>query len=197
RLISECFYDDLLESAEQPLDKTLALIFKRPVTWFTTAHKSDRYESRQDESFVNDLEAQTIVAILKRINWWAKNDRKRYSVGVLTGYSGQKQALERRLSPERRNLDHLHLECNTVDAFQGREVDIALYSVTRSNMGGEIGFLKKSERINVALSRSKYYLGIVGDHHFCRSIQSEHPLKKVVSYIEAHPEDCYIEEKHL
>ncbi len=194
KLISECFYGGLLESAEQPLDKTLELIFKRPVTWFTTARKSNRYESRQDESFVNDLEAQDIVATLKRMNWFTKNAGKKYRVGVLTAYSGQRLYLERRLSHIRRELDHLDLECNTVDAFQGREVDIALYSVTRSNADGKIGFLNESQRINVALSRSKYYLGIFGDHHFCRSIQREHPLKKAVNYIEAHPEDCYIEE---
>lgn len=56
------------------------------------------------------------------------------------------------------------VEINTVDAFQGRETDIIFYSIVRSNPRGNIGFLKDARRLNVALSRAKELLVIVGDH---------------------------------
>jgi superfamily I DNA and/or RNA helicase len=66
----------------------------------------------------------------------------------------------------------LSIECNTVDAFQGREVDVCVYSVTRCNERGVIGFLRDERRMNVALSRGRSALLIVGDHLFCRTAKS-------------------------
>ncbi|WP_079133927.1 AAA domain-containing protein [Streptomyces sp. EN23] len=66
--------------------------------------------------------------------------------------------------------------------------------MTRSNPQGKFGFLgeKYWRRINVALSRARYGLTIVGDADFCRS--SPGALRQVVNYIEDHPEDCKISE---
>jgi superfamily I DNA and/or RNA helicase len=118
---------------------------------------------------------------------------KNYSIAVLTGYAAQLKLLEKRLARESKKWQNLTVECNTVDAFQGREADIAVYSVTRSNKKGEIGFLRATERLNVALSRGKVGLVIVGDHHFCRT-SGKHPLSKVLDYIESHRQNCILKE---
>lgn len=55
------------------------------------------------------------------------------------------------------------ITCSTVDAFQGQERDIIVISLTRSNPTGEIGFLKEYRRINVAMTRAKHHLLVIGD----------------------------------
>lgn len=117
-------------------------------------------------------------------------------MAVLTGYAAQLKLLNRSLDSEGNNWQALTVECNTVDAFQGREADIAVYSVTRSNQEGKVGFLRDAERLNVALSRGKVGLVIVGDHYFCRT-SHENPLHRVLDYIECHPENCALKEANL
>ena len=195
-LISHCFYDGHLENAEKETDNALSLIFKRPVTWFTTEHLPNKLESRSASSFVNHCEVGVVKKLLGQINWLAKTANKKYSVALLVGYTGQKREMERSLNTERKGWEQLDLSIETVDAFQGREADIALYSVTRSNKEGKIGFLYEQERINVALSRGRYYLGIIGDHHFCYTVEGVNPFRRVVEYIEQNPKECAINKEY-
>lgn len=196
-LVSECFYDGNLQTASKSLDTNLSLVFPRPVTWFTTAGLPDRSEKAVEASYVNNCEVRFLHQLLKRINWAAGLSKVRYKVALITGYSGQKKELERTIARDVNSWEHINVECNTVDAFQGREADIALYSVTRSNNAGNIGFLYERERINVALSRGRYFLGIIGDHLFCRQAQGENPFRPVLAHIEVNPEGCKIEEVKL
>jgi superfamily I DNA and/or RNA helicase len=71
---------------------------------------------------------------------------------------------------------------------------VTLFSVTRSEAQG-IGFLKEIERINVALSRAKERLVIVGDHSYCLQAEgSINPLKDVIGYMQNNPQSWLIEE---
>ena len=65
--------------------------------------------------------------------------------------------------------------------------------MTRSNEDSRVGFLREFERVNVALSRARELLVIVGDDEFIRQAPSAEPLLKALRYIEAHPEDCVLE----
>ncbi|MEK6285626.1 MAG: AAA domain-containing protein [Acidobacteriota bacterium] len=192
-LISECFYDGALNSARKVEDNLLGGALKARITWFSTSRLQNRQEYQPGKtSYVNPCEISIILQTLKRIQFFAKIAKRHYSVGVLTAYAGQKRELERQCRSQ--SWDMLNIECNTVDAFQGREKDVVIYSVTRSNDLGDIGFLREMKRINVALSRGRDYLAIVGDHKFCRSSSGENPLKDVVKYMESHLGDCRIEE---
>lgn len=73
----------------------------------------------------------------------------------LSGYAGQRETIKRELAPYESSWRNLSIEVATVGTFQGREADIAIYSVTRSNPEGSIGFLAESRRLNVALSRGR------------------------------------------
>ena len=126
----------------------------------------------------------------------AEEAQKNYSIAVLTGYSAQLKLLNRRLNSELNSWKFLTIECNTVDAFQGREADIAVYSVTRSNKEGKVGFLRDAARLNVALSRGRVGLVLVGDHHFCRTSENN-PLYRVLDYVERHTENCALIEPKL
>lgn len=193
-LISHCFYGGRLQSREKPLDATIGRVLARPVTWFSTSRFPNRTELEKRASFVNRCEAIAIRKLLGQFNEVALADGHKYHVAVLTGYAAQREELQKAMASERAKWTALELECNTVDAFQGREADIAIYSVTRSNDKGTIGFLREEERLNVALSRGKFGLAIVGDRGFCASATGENPFRTVLDYIERHHEQCAIKE---
>lgn len=194
-LISQCFYGGMLKSARESIDKDLLDVFKKPVLWSTTARSSDRLEKKVGSTFVNLYEVRIIHDLLYRINTVAAKKEKKYSVAVLTGYSAQKRALEQAVASEKSHWKAIQdLQINTIDAFQGREADILIFSVTRSSDSGSLGFLKEMERVNVALSRGRFYLGIIGDHLFCRNVHGDNPLKKVIEYIESNNADCILTE---
>lgn len=195
-LVSDCFYEGQLKSARDDLDQRLNIVLPQPVTWLTTAALPNRLEQPANPSYNNPCEVKVILQILKQLNQIATDTHKNYSVAVLTGYAAQLKLLNRRLDSELDNCKALTVECNTVDAFQGREADIAVYSVTRSNKKGDVGFLRDAERLNVALSRGRVGLVIVGDHYFCRTSR-DNPLRQVLEYIERHLENCCLTEAKL
>jgi superfamily I DNA and/or RNA helicase len=196
KLISTCFYDGKLESSGPQIDRILSKVLPRPVTWLTTSKLSNSREQSANSSFNNSCEVNVIFQWLKQLNQVSMEAQKSYKVAVLSGYAAQLTLLRRRLDTEESDLQKLIIECNTVDAFQGREADIVIYSVTRSNKDKKIGFLRDEARLNVALSRGRVGLVIVGDHQFCRAL-TYNPLRNVLHYIEQHPEDCICKEPSL
>ncbi|OJY37072.1 MAG: hypothetical protein BGP06_19675 [Rhizobiales bacterium 65-9] len=112
---------------------------------------------------------------------------------MIAGYTSQVQLLREMESQGVAEWPDLVVQCNSVDAFQGRQADVCIYSVVRSNNKRELGFLRESPRLNVALSRGKSGLVIVGDQMFCRSATGKNPFRSVIDYIEQHPDDCCME----
>ncbi len=86
------------------------------------------------------------------------------------------------------------IDVNTVDAFQGREEDIIIYSTVRSSDNNyEIGFQKEEQRINVAFSRAKELLIIVGDiNMYSQWGEEDNKFPEIVSYIKENPDECLI-----
>ncbi|MBO1346632.1 MAG: protein kinase [Hormoscilla sp. GUM202] len=185
-LIGECFYEGQLKSARTDIDENLSLVLRQPVTWLTTSKLKKCREQAVNSSYNNTTEVNVIVNKMEELNIMAESAQKKYSIAVLSGYAAQLSLLNRKLSSKRKVWEDLTFECNTVDAFQGREADIVIYSVTRSNEENQIGFLKDEARLNVALSRGRVGLVIVGDHHFCRNLPTDSPLRRVLDYIEKH-----------
>ena len=108
---------------------------------------------------------------------------ERLDVGIISPYRAQVQLLRQllrqneALKPFRR-----HITVNTVDGFQGQERDIIIISLVRSNDEGQIGFLRDLRRMNVAITRARMKVIILGDRHtLCR-----HPFyRRLWQYIEA------------
>jgi len=192
-LVSECFYEGSLKSNGPNLDETLAELFKSPVMWFSTTRLTRRFETPAGQSYLNSTEARQIGQMLRLINVISGQRGKRYRVAIIAGYLAQKDEIENSIARLNIPLDSLDLEVNTVDAFQGREADILIYSVTRSNENRNIGFLRESERINVALSRGRYHLAIVGDHRFCAQVTGQNPFKDILAHFEGNPDECKLE----
>jgi superfamily I DNA and/or RNA helicase len=80
-------------------------------------------------------------------------------IGVITPYDAQAQRLRGLLLPEVEG----GLEVDTVDGFQGREKDAIVLSLVRSNDQGDLGFLADIRRMNVALTRARRKLVVIGD----------------------------------
>lgn len=195
-LISKCFYDGKLISQEHKRDEYLekSMAFLRPVTWFSSSGVSRNAEIPCNPSFKNAAEIEIIRNLLLRINLAGKSADKKYSIAILSGYGAQIADLKRMSAEISNQLEYVDVTCNTVDSFQGQQADVAIYSVTRSNPRGAIGFLREIERLNVALSRGMLALAIVGDSQFCRNVKGQNPFADILSYISQHPDTCAISE---
>ena len=202
-MISTCFYDGKLRSPRESGLRGYDAVFGRPVQWIDTSGLGDRrFESVQQgkaTSKANRGEAKLTIdqllvlegAIEKRVIQ-LNEDMEKLEVLVIAPYVSQVEELKQQLAPIRGRLNHLDVTVMSVDAVQGRESDIAFLSVTRSNLKGELGFLGADywRRINVALSRARFGLTIVGDAGFIRGTSGA--LRDVLDYIQENPQDCAI-----
>lgn len=192
-LISECFYDNLLVSPVKSHGLKLGTILKQPVVWRSTHQLPRHVEQQRESSFFNVAELNVVRDELRRLQFVSKAQSKRMSVAVIAGYTAQVSDLRDMISQGVAEWSDLDVECNTVDAFQGRQADICIYSVVRSNTRMDLGFLRELPRLNVALSRGKSALVIVGDFVFCRGVHGRNPFRKVVKYFDEHDGDCLVD----
>ena len=153
------------------------------------SHNSSLFkEEFVGESFgrINKAEAElTLLALeqyFKKIGKTRILD-ERLDVGVISPYRAQVQYLRRLFKKREFYKPYRHLiSVNTVDGFQGQERDIILISLVRANDEGQIGFLRDLRRMNVAITRARMKLIILGD----ASTMTRHPFyKKLYEYIDA------------
>jgi superfamily I DNA and/or RNA helicase len=101
-------------------------------------------------------------------------------IGIISPYAAQVRYITNELSTES-GLSGLDIEVNSIDGFQGQEKDVIYISWVRSNSSGEIGFVKDERRLNVALTRARKKLVIIGDS----ATLGQHSLfGKFMDYIE-------------
>ena len=158
--------------------------------WLTTSGARERSERRRGSSAVNELEVRIDRQILARCGRTGRRRACNATVAVLSGYAAQRDALEQRIARDRQHLKALTVTCQTVDAFQGQEADIVLLSLTRSNKKGRLGFIRERPRLNVAVSRARDTLVLIGDSAFARAAKGSGELRRVLDHIDAHPDDC-------
>lgn len=166
RFSSNWFYDGRVESAPEVKYRGI-LDYDNPITWIDTS-ESGAKEEFVGESFgrINKTEAELTLDALK--NYFTKIGRQRIAdehidVGVISPYRAQVQLLRRMV--RKAEFFKPYRGCitvNTVDGFQGQERDIIVISLVRSNDDGQIGFLSDLRRMNVAITRARMKLIIVG-----------------------------------
>jgi len=143
-------------------------------------------------SYRNSAEADIVAGLIRDLNKANKNASTKLLVAVIASYAAQVKLMKDVLGAIAGGVPFLEVECNTVDAFQGRDADVCIYSVTRSNKEYKLGFQKKKTRLNVALSRARDALVIVGDLGFCKVCPPENPFPPVIEFLEEHPLTCEI-----
>jgi ATP-dependent RNA/DNA helicase IGHMBP2 len=159
---SEQFYSDKLEAHETVASHLLhdlasiepSPLTAEPVTFIDTAGADWNEELEPDgESKRNPQEGALLLRKVRQLHAAGLNPR---DIAVIAPYAAQVRWLR-----EQWDLDDL--EIDTVDGFQGREKEAVLISCVRSNSTGEIGFLSDTRRMNVALTRARRKLIVVGD----------------------------------
>jgi superfamily I DNA and/or RNA helicase len=131
-----------------------------PVVFVDTAGKGfDDHIPEGSESHDNSGEASLIVA---RVLELCAAGLAPADIAVIAPYAAQVALLRAEIEAAAPDVASA-LEVDTVDAFQGREKEAVLVSLTRSNLAGEIGFLGDLRRMNVAMTRPRRHLFVVGD----------------------------------
>jgi len=198
RFSSDWFYGNQVESAPEVKYRSI-LDLDIPMSWIDTSEFSENsgFSDYPDISFkeefvgesfgrINKAEAELTLLVLEQ--YFQKIGKKRIlderlDVGVISPYRAQVQYLRRLLKKKEFFKPYRSLiSVNTVDGFQGQERDIILISLVRANDEGQIGFLRDLRRMNVAITRARMKLIILGD----ASTMTRHPFyKRLYDYIEA------------
>ena len=185
RFSSEWFYHGMLQSAPEVKYRGI-LDFDIPIEWINT-ETMDCNEEFVGENYgrINKPEAELSVGQLKDYVNRIGKDRfleERIDVGLISPYKAQVQYLRQLIKRDAffkpfRSL----ITVNTVDGFQGQERDVIIISLVRANEEGQIGFLNDLRRMNVAITRARMKLIILGD----ASTLTHHAFyRKLYAYIE-------------
>ena len=140
---------------------------------FLDFHGEEGVGASSKSSIMNESEAKVVATVVKAARRWARSGA---SVAVITPYREQRDLIVK-------HVDDVSVRVGTVDGFQGQEADIVIISCTRTK---QLGFLEDERRLNVALTRARECLLIVGSADFMR--QKSGPWKELVD--DAAERDC-------
>lgn len=205
------FYGGLLKDGLTPADRAMDGIPANPVVFWDTNGKcpekivNSRFWEDGGRTFANGGEISYLEKVLSMLIY--DKGIQRSDIGVITPYRGQRDLISSSLvkndliNPEK---DEIHVEIDrddffneskpvtihsvadimiaSVDAFQGREKNFLVMSCVRSNAEKKIGFLSDARRMNVALTRAKYGLILVGDVDCLRG--SDDLWKEYIDHLE-------------
>ena len=187
---SRWFYGGRLQAAPEAAHRLVSPL-DTPLMWLDTSPYSDSESSDYSEpsekekrirtgSLTNADEARLVIHTLRDyIEMITPNriESERIDFGIITPYRGQARLIRRLLKMQHyfRKLRR-HISVGTVDGFQGQERDVIIISLVRDNDKGQIGFLRDLRRMNVAITRARMKLIIVGNaqtlgrHPFYRAL---------------------------
>lgn len=181
---SEWFYQGELKSAPEVKYRGI-LDYDTPIEWVNTEGMNCN-EEFVGESFGRINKAEAALSISQLTHYINKIGKERFleeriDVGLISPYKAQVQYLRQLIKRDAFFKPYRHLiTINTVDGFQGQERDVILISLVRANEDGQIGFLNDLRRMNVAITRARMKLIILGD----ASTLTKHPFyKKLYEYI--------------
>lgn len=193
QMVSTLFYHNEIESDGPKIEYDQSMYF-RAVEWSDTSNLEYRQkqEFRDRLSFTNRVELQEIKKSLDALKnaidrGFIKLEKlpikkgERLKILVIAPYAAQ--VIQAKTVIGNTSIYPFDISFNSVDAVQGRESDIVYFSCVRMNDRQEVGFMgpKNWRRINVALSRARLQVHIVGDAEFWQNTKSD--LKDVVQYI--------------
>lgn len=195
RFSSSWFYDGKVKAASITAHRGI-LDYDTPIEWVDDVANDDETvgETFVGETFgrINKVEARQVMELLQA--YFEKIGKQRIldesiDVGIISPYRAQVQYLRHLIKKETffKPFRHL-LSVNTVDGFQGQERDVIIVSLVRSNNDGQIGFLRDLRRMNVAMTRARSKLIIIGDHE---TLAHHEFYKKLYEYIKKHKTDNF------
>lgn len=175
---SQQFYNNKLIADEKVRNITLYQIIKTlqnspiiddtPIIFIDTQGQFPEKQKKDSQSKYNPNEAKLIKKIVEKLLETGISPK---DIGIITPYKDQEDFLKKLIK---------NVEIQTVDGFQGREKEVIIISLVRSNEKGDIGFLEDLRRLNVAITRPKRKLIIIGDK---KTIENHPIYKMLISYI--------------
>lgn len=210
-LVSECFYieEGGLETGRGKTKKAYLEMFEdigTPVTWIDTSKtKRNSFESKptaknaNQKSYVNKYEAEIILELLSKLSahrnaedLLVEDDDPK--VGIICMYGEQVRYLIREINGvawARTLLEKGIIKVDTIDSYQGKENDIVIVSLVRSNSNGNQGHVESENRANVAISRAKEALFIIGNSEMWQNRNEGSAFGRVYKYISDHSGEEY------
>ncbi|KAI0761963.1 SEN1 N terminal-domain-containing protein [Trametes elegans] len=193
RLPSNLFYGGRLRDGPGMADKTKRVWHTHPkfgTYRFFNVTSGLEESSGVGHSLINRTEAQVAVALYNRLTKEFSSANLDFKVGVISMYRGQivelRRAFQRRFGDEVLSM----VDFNTVDGFQGQEKDIIILSCVRAGPGlNTVGFLRDVRRMNVALTRAKASLFVLG--HAPTLERSDEMWRKIVG--DARSRSCLVD----
>jgi len=191
RFSSRWFYHNKLESAPEVKNRGI-LEYDTPIVWVDTSDLDFTEEVKADTmSRINIQEAELLVSHLQSYIEKITKERvleESIDFGLISPYKAQVYYIRRLIKQNAffkpfRKLITVH----TVDGFQGQERDVIMISLVRANENGQIGFLNDLRRMNVAITRARMKLIILGDS----KTLIKHPFyRELYKYISSLEGDC-------
>ncbi len=169
---NKTFYDNSLKTYSKVKDINLSEISKideEDVFSFIDTSQLDNNKEKHlkdSKSIINPLEADICIKLL---DYYLDNGIDTKDIGIISPYLDQVRLIS----------DKCDVEVKTVDGFQGREKEVILISAVRSNDKGNIGFLKDLRRLNVALTRAKRKLVVIGN---ADTLSSDKTYKSLIDF---------------
>ena len=185
RFSSDYFYNGEVETAPGITHRSI-LDYDLPMMWIDTEDVDGKEEFIGEScGRINRAEAELTLSTLQEyFDKIGKNRilKESIDVGIISPYRAQVQLLRKMIRQKEFFRPYRRLiSVNTVDGFQGQERDIILISLVRSNDGGEIGFLRDLRRMNVAITRARMKLIILGN----AATMTSHPFyRKLYEFIQ-------------
>ena len=186
RFSSEWFYNGQLQAASEVRYRGI-LDWDSPITWINTSGMNFKEECiGEDGGRINRQEADLLLIELQKYIERIGGNRireERIDFGIISPYKAQVQYLRSKIKANATFRPYRELlSVNTVDGFQGQERDVIFISLVRANDTGQIGFLNDLRRMNVAMTRARMKLVILGE----ADTLSRHPFyRKLIEHLQS------------
>ncbi|KAJ6368012.1 hypothetical protein OIU78_000563 [Salix suchowensis] len=160
------FYDRRIQDSSSVKERNYQKQFLQgkmygPYSFINVA--AGKEQSNNGRSKKNLVEVAVVSAIVASLFKESKRTRKRMSIGVISPYKAQVHAIQDKIGNTYNTYSDFSVKVRSVDGFQGSEEDVIIISTVRCNASGSVGFLSNRQRANVALTRARYCLWILGN----------------------------------
>nr|TKS15567.1 hypothetical protein D5086_0000032620 [Populus alba] len=160
------FYGGLIQNASTVKERNYQKRFLQgkmygPYSFINLAHGEEQFND--DCSTRNLVEVAVVSELVASLFKGFTKARKGMSVGIISPYKAQVYAIQEKIGKTYSAYSDFAVNIRSVDGFQGGEEDVIIFSTVRCNANGKIGFLSNRQRVNVALTRARYCLWILGN----------------------------------
>ncbi|MCA0971351.1 AAA family ATPase [Halobacillus litoralis] len=181
-MVSRFFYNDKLHNGINTYEKPV-MVFNKHLNWLDMSVDAKYKEDTSQGSPRNEREADVVYKLVQKIKNYIDDGNK---IAIITPYKGQKRCIINKFKRENFKFDGSGVVIDTVDAFQGDEADVVMYCTTRSQ--NRTAFFSDHARLNVAFSRTKSDLLIIGSIKYFRGYGEDSLLYKVSQHVEKNGE---------